>query len=218
MGSVELLVVQGFTLVELLVVIAIIGALVALLLPAVQASREAARNMQCKSHLKQVGIAAHNYLSAHNKFPGYGGEILQGIAGEGLTINVDYFPDPVQKLGATAAVRAEIVPESSDRRFSRRAAVRHRTLSRRRGTPRPGPISGECQEGGFVRGLMRRHPFMTQIGSASGLRRGRPSRLASPPTDGNGGWQQQQHAGWLGNERDTQHASRIEATEFEAKC
>lgn len=90
---------RGFTLVELLVVIAIIGVMVGLLLPAVQAAREAARRMSCSNNLRQMGLAVHNYESAYKLLPRAGtvdadfsvqARLLPFIEQAGLHESLDY--------------------------------------------------------------------------------------------------------------------------------
>lgn len=82
---------RGFTLVELLVVIAIIGILIALLLPAVQAAREAARRTQCSNNLKQMGLALHNYHDTNQAFP-HGTTYQRGSVRNGINWKTSLLP------------------------------------------------------------------------------------------------------------------------------
>ena len=98
---------RGFTLVELLVVIAIIGVLVALLLPAVQAAREAARKVHCSNNFKQVGLALHGYHNSLKEFPP--GDTVW-LAYDGMTDDTCGVQNAVRRTGIYFAWATYILP------------------------------------------------------------------------------------------------------------
>ena len=140
----------AFTLVELLVVIAIIGVLVALLLPAVQAAREAARRMQCQNNLKQIALAMHNYESVYRGLPahgtlyphhGWGASILPYIEQANLEgmYNWNYsWYDPINRPAVTNPLAVYLCPSSTGKR-----TVQHPTQSWSASTSGLMPSDGE---------------------------------------------------------------------------
>lgn len=118
---------RGFTLVELLVVIAIIGILIALLLPAVQSAREAARRAQCSNNLKQLSLGMHNYHDTYKTFPfpgmianqlGWTSSILDYIEQSSIADQMNYnagpYSDPSKLQWAATKIGAYLCPSASD--------------------------------------------------------------------------------------------------------
>ena len=130
---------KAFTLVELLVVIAIIGILIALLLPAVQAAREAARRIQCSNNLKQMGLAMHNYAGSHRTFPsGANGNwcysifvhLLPYMEQKDLYDRIDF---TIASTNTSEDIRYKLIPAFVCPSFSLEPVLDHPSASYKRG-------------------------------------------------------------------------------------
>lgn len=150
---------RGFTLVELLVVIAIISVMVGLLLPAVQAAREASRRMSCSNQLKQLGLGLHNYHAAYNRFPmQQGGTYNPSTAGD---IAASPSPTPAGDNGLLLSFIVGVLP-----------FMEQQSLWEQMATPLRNDVNGNFQALGPNpnRGLAANAanpypPFTTEIGT-----------------------------------------------------